>query len=58
MTAADCYRFVLSHPDVDLCMTGPASIAELDEDARAIELGPLSNDEMERIRRIGDYVHG
>ena len=58
MTAADCYRFVLSHKDVDLCMTGPASVTELDEGARAIEMGPLSDDEMERARRIGDYVHG
>ena len=58
MTAADCYRFVLSHPDVDLCMTGPANEAQLDEGARALKLGPLSDDEMTRIRRIGDYVHG
>ena len=58
MTAADCYRFVLSHPDVDLCMTGPASEAELDEGARALKLGPLSEEEMERVRRIGEYVHG
>ncbi|MBN1880727.1 MAG: aldo/keto reductase [Deltaproteobacteria bacterium] len=58
MSAADCYRFVLSHPDVDLCMTGPGSMAQLDEGARALKLGPLSDDEMARIRRIGDYVHG
>jgi len=58
MTAADCYRFVLSHPDVDLCMTGPANEVELDEGARAIKLGPLSDKEMKRIRRIGDFVHG
>ena len=24
-TAGDCYRFVLSHPAVDLCVTGPAT---------------------------------
>jgi len=58
MTGADCYRFVLSHPDVDLCMTGPSDEAQLDEAARALKLGPLSDDEMARARRIGDYVHG
>jgi aryl-alcohol dehydrogenase-like predicted oxidoreductase len=58
LTAAECYRFVLSHPDVDLCMAGPRSEEEMDEGLRALSEGPLSNDEMERIRRIGDHVHG
>jgi len=27
--AAECYRFVLSHPAVDVCMTGPRTIDEM-----------------------------
>jgi aryl-alcohol dehydrogenase-like predicted oxidoreductase len=58
LSAADCYRFVLSNPRADLCMTGPASAEQMDEALRALDLGPLSEEEMARVRRIGDYVHG
>jgi aryl-alcohol dehydrogenase-like predicted oxidoreductase len=56
-TATDCYRFALSHPDVDVCLTGPASAAELDANLRALELGPLSPEEMQWMRTVGDRVH-
>ena len=58
LTAADCYRFVLSNPLADLCMTGPASAEEMDEALTALDLGPLREEEMERVRRIGDHVRG
>jgi aryl-alcohol dehydrogenase-like predicted oxidoreductase len=56
-TAADCYRFVLSNPAVDVCMTGPANEAQAAEALRAIELGPLSPEELAWMRRVGDYIH-
>lgn len=58
MTASECYRFVLSNPKVDLCMTGPKNAEQLDAALQALEAGPLSEEEMARIRRIGDHVHG
>jgi len=58
LTAAECYRFALSHPAVDVCIAGPRSEQEMDEGLLALDEGPLSDDETERIRRIGDYVHG
>ncbi len=58
LTASECYRFVLSNPHVDLCMMGPASEAQMVEGLTALTRGPLSDKEMERIRKIGDYVHG
>ncbi|MFH2037781.1 MAG: aldo/keto reductase, partial [Candidatus Zixiibacteriota bacterium] len=58
LSAADCYRFVLSNSNVDLCMTGPRNEREMLEGFKALELGPLSNNELERIRKIGDFVHG
>lgn len=58
LTAAECYRFVLSNPDVDLCFTGPKNEAEMDAALLALEDGPMSPEEMERVRRIGDHVHG
>jgi aryl-alcohol dehydrogenase-like predicted oxidoreductase len=57
LSAAECYRFVLSHPAVDLCLAGPRTEQEMDEGLRALEQGPLSAEEMERICRIGDHVH-
>jgi aryl-alcohol dehydrogenase-like predicted oxidoreductase len=58
LTAADCYRFALSSGKVDVCMTGPKTAEELEGGMKAMDLGPLSDEEMERIRRIGKYVYG
>ena len=58
LTAAECYRFVLSHPRVDLSMTGPRTEEEMEEGLRALEQGPLTAEELERARRIGDHVRG
>lgn len=58
MTAGDCYRFCLSSPHVDLVLTGPASEAQLDENLKALDAGPLSADEDAWMRRFGQAVHG
>jgi aryl-alcohol dehydrogenase-like predicted oxidoreductase len=58
LSASDCYRFVLTNPYVDLCMMGPADEAQMIEGLSALSKGPFSDNEMERIRKIGDYVHG
>jgi aryl-alcohol dehydrogenase-like predicted oxidoreductase len=56
-TATDCYRFVLSNPAVDVCMTGPANEAHAAEAMRAAELGPMSAEELAWMRRVGDFIH-
>ena len=58
LTASDCYRFVLSNPKVDVCMMGPANAGEFEEGIIALGKGPLSSEEMERVRKIGSHVHG
>jgi aryl-alcohol dehydrogenase-like predicted oxidoreductase len=58
LTAADCYRFALSNPHVDLCMMGPRSAEELEGGLETLRLGPLSDEEMGRVRWIGGHVHG
>ncbi len=58
MTAADCYRYVLSDPHVDLCLFGPADEKQMEEGLTALSSGPLAGSEMERARRIGKHVHG
>jgi predicted aldo/keto reductase-like oxidoreductase len=57
LTASDCYRFVLSNPNVDICMCGPRDRSQMQEALRSLELGALSEDESVRVRKIGDYVH-
>ena len=56
LSGADCYRFVLSNPNVDVCMTGPSSVAQMREALTALDLGSLTPEEMQRVQRIGDYV--
>jgi aryl-alcohol dehydrogenase-like predicted oxidoreductase len=56
--AADCYRFVLARPEVDVCMTGPRSASEMDEALEALRLGPMSEDELAWMRRVGAAVRG
>jgi aryl-alcohol dehydrogenase-like predicted oxidoreductase len=56
-SASDCYRFVLSAPAVDVCMCGPKDIAQMREALRTLELGPLDQEELERMRKTGDYLH-
>jgi len=56
-TAGECYRFVLSNPQVDVCMTAPRSAKELEQNLAALARGPLDEDDMAFMRRFGDAVH-
>jgi aryl-alcohol dehydrogenase-like predicted oxidoreductase len=58
LTAAECYRFVLSHPRVHLCMMGPRTLEEFREGVAALQGGPITAAERERFCRIGDHVRG
>lgn len=55
--AGDCYRFVLSNPHVDVCLTAPRSEAQLVANLAAVRRGPLSDQELDFMRRFGDAVH-
>ena len=55
-SAADCYRFVMSNPAVDVCMTGARDAVQMDEALGALEMGPMDSEELERMRYIGDHV--
>ena len=57
-SASDCYRFVLSHPAVDICMTGPKNIGQMREALITLDRGSMSEDELARMRKIGDYITG
>ena len=57
-TAGDCYRFALSNPYVDVVITGPSNARQLEENLAEVARGPMTEDEIEWMRRIGDYVYG
>ena len=53
----DCYRFVLSHPAVDVCMTGARNREQMQENLGVLDTGPMTEEELERMRTIGDHIH-
>lgn len=55
-SAVDCYRFVLSNPAVNVCMVGTRNIEMMREDLATLNHGPMNEEEMTRIRQIGDYL--
>jgi aryl-alcohol dehydrogenase-like predicted oxidoreductase len=55
--ARDCYRFALSHPDVNTVLCGPANREQMLEALAALASGPLDEDELARMRRIGDHIY-
>ena len=57
LTATDCYRFVLSSPNVDICITAPSNARQMEANFAALTAGPLSDEEMARVKRIGDHIH-
>jgi aryl-alcohol dehydrogenase-like predicted oxidoreductase len=58
MTAADCYRFCLSNPHVDLVLTGPKNRQQLQENLSLLrEKGPLSEEEKHWISDFGQVVY-
>ena len=56
-TAGQCYRFVLSNPNVHVVLTAPRNERELAENLHEVERGPLPEDEMAFMRRFGACVH-
>lgn len=57
-TAVDCYRFVLSNPAVDVCMMGAKNLQQMRENLGLLETAAMNDEELGRMRRIGDHVYG
>lgn len=56
-SASDCYRFVLSNPAVDICMMGAKNLEQMRGNLSVLDSGPLSEEEIARIVKVGDYVY-
>lgn len=58
LTPGDCYRFVLSNPSVHVCMMGAKNTQQIRENLAVLDKGPMTAEELDRLRRIGNYVYG
>jgi aryl-alcohol dehydrogenase-like predicted oxidoreductase len=56
-TAGDCYRFVLSNPNVHTVLTAPRTEGQLRENIEEVRKGPLDEEEMTFMRSFGDTVY-
>ncbi|MDZ4870979.1 MAG: hypothetical protein CLLPBCKN_000367 [Chroococcidiopsis cubana SAG 39.79] len=57
-TAADCYRYVLSHGAVRLALTAPQNLQQLQENLAVLPAPPLSPAEIARWQAYGDLIYG
>jgi aryl-alcohol dehydrogenase-like predicted oxidoreductase len=55
--ASLCYRFVLSNPNVDACMTAPRNLKQFEENLAGINKGTLDDEEMSFMKTFGDVVY-
>lgn len=56
-SAGDCYRFVLSNPNVHVCLTAPRNMRQLEDNVCALDLGPMTGQELEFMHSFGDAVY-
>jgi aryl-alcohol dehydrogenase-like predicted oxidoreductase len=51
-TAADCYRYVMTRREVDVCLTAPANAARMEQALEALRLGAMAEDELAWMGRV------
>lgn len=56
-TPGECYRFVLSNPNVDVALTAPQNLKQFKENLASLDDGPLNEEDMAFIKGFGDHVH-
>ena len=56
-SGADCYRFALSNPNVDVCLTAPKKLSEFEENIAGVRRGALNEEEMSFMKSFGDVVY-
>jgi aryl-alcohol dehydrogenase-like predicted oxidoreductase len=56
-TASDCYRYCLAEPAVQVVLTAPRSLAELEQYLDVMESPPMSKRERGQWQRFGDLVY-
>lgn len=57
-TAAECYRYALHHPAVQVALTGSATCQQLTENLSGLKSPPLTPAELEEWQAYGDLLYG
>jgi aryl-alcohol dehydrogenase-like predicted oxidoreductase len=57
-SAVDCYRYCLAQPAVQVVLTSPQTVEQLDENLAVLAAPPFSRREMSNWERFGDLVYG
>jgi aryl-alcohol dehydrogenase-like predicted oxidoreductase len=57
-SAADCYRYCLAHSAVQLALTSPQTVEELEENLEVLASAPMNDRERVHWERYGDLVYG
>lgn len=57
-TAADCYRFALHHPAIELALTSPRDLSQLTENLQVLHAPSLSFKEVAYWQDYGDFIYG
>ncbi len=52
------YRFALSRPEIDICLAGPDDPEQMKQALDAFDRGPMDEQELAWMRRVGDHVYG
>jgi aryl-alcohol dehydrogenase-like predicted oxidoreductase len=56
-TPGECYRFVLTNPNVHVCVSAPSNYKHFEENLNGVKQGPLNEEDMEFMKKFGDVVH-
>lgn len=56
-SAGDCYRFVLARDEIDVSMMGVKDLAMFEENMEVLAKGPMTPEELARMRAIGDHIY-
>jgi aryl-alcohol dehydrogenase-like predicted oxidoreductase len=44
-------------PTVDVCMMGARNLEQMRENLKTLDQRPMTEEKLQRMRRIGEYIH-
>jgi aryl-alcohol dehydrogenase-like predicted oxidoreductase len=54
----DCYRFAMSRPEIDVVIAGPGDMDQMRQALDALDEGPMDEEDLAWMRRVGDHIYG
>lgn len=53
----DCYRYVLSNPNIDITMMAARNTKEMEENLKTLETDTMSDEEKQWMERVGAWIY-